>query len=130
MIFRIVYRRRRRAKAAGAQIEAWRAEAKASLVPRLRELAAEHGFAPARIAIKNNRTNWGSCSVKGNINLNLQLMGLPEHLREYVMIHELCHLKHPNHGADFHKLLARLLSEHNLPSEKELRAEIKQYHTI
>lgn len=130
MIFRFIYRKRRRPKAAGPLIDAWRAEAKASLVPRLRHLASAHGFELHRVAIKNNRTNWGSCSTKGNINLNLQLMGLPEHLRDYVMLHELCHLRHPDHGEDFHALLAKLLYEHDMPSERLLREEIKKYHTI
>lgn len=130
MIFRFVTRRRRRPKAAGPQIELWRAEAKATLVPRIKELAEQHGFSINRVAIKNNRTNWGSCSRKGNINLNLQLMGVPEHLRDYVMIHEICHLRFPNHGADFHKFLAAMLDAHNMGSERELRKELREYHTI
>lgn len=131
MIFKIFLRpRKRRPKASGERIERWRAEAKASLVPRTRELAAEHGLAPNRIFIKNNRSNWGSCSVKGNINLNLQLMGIPEHLRDYVILHELCHLAYPNHGREFHVLLQSLLDAHGMGSEKVLRSELRGYHTI
>ena len=58
-----------------------------------------------RIAIKLNKTNWGSCSAKNNINLNLALPLLPDALRDYVIIHELCHLEHHNHSAEFHRLL-------------------------
>ena len=66
--------------------EALRAEAKAWLVPRLAQLAAKHGFTYNRVFIKNNVSNWGSCSTKGNINLNMQLMRLPEELRDYVIL--------------------------------------------
>ena len=124
MIFRIIYRRRPRPKPSGPAIEKLRAEAKAYLPGRLAELAAEHGFTYNRVVIRNNRTNWGSCSVKGNINLNLQLMRLPAELQDFVMLHELCHLKHLNHGAEFHTLLSSLCDE------KRLAKELKQFRTI
>ena len=56
-------------------------------------LACRFGFKYARVFIKHNLTNWGSCSSKGNINLNLNLLRLPEHLADYVILHELCHLR-------------------------------------
>lgn len=126
MIFRFIYRKRRRPKPSGPQIETWRTQAKAYLPVRLAELAEEHGFEYNRVCIKNNRSNWGSCSTKGNINLNLQLMKLPKELQDFVMLHELCHLRHPNHGAEFHALLNSLCEG----KEKVLRKELKQYHTI
>ena len=104
--------------------EALRAEAKAWLIPRLAELAAMHGFTYNKVFIKNNVSNWGSCSTKGNINLNMQLMRLPEELRDYVILHELCHLKQLNHGAEFHALLNSLLDGR----EKELRSQLRKYH--
>ena len=58
------------------------------------ELAARHGFSYNRVAIKHNASNWGSCSTKGNINLNLNIVRLPKVLQDYVLIHELCHLRH------------------------------------
>lgn len=60
------------------------------------------------MTIKHNSSNWGSCSRAGNINLNLNLIRLPEPLCDYVLLHELCHLKEPNHGPRFHALLERL----------------------
>lgn len=131
MIFKFIYRRRRRPKPSGPEIERLRAEAKAFLPDRLRELAVQKGFADRshceyrRIFIKNNLTNWGSCSSKGNINLNLRLMLLPEHLRDYVILHELCHLRYPNHGKEFHSLLNSLCNG----QEKQLREELRGYHT-
>ena len=88
-----------------AMTEALRREARRYLPERLASIAARYGFVYGRLAIKNNRSNWGSCSTKDNINLNLRLMQVPEHLRDYVMLHELCHLRHHDHGPGFHRLL-------------------------
>jgi predicted metal-dependent hydrolase len=88
-----------------SEIEALRAEAKAVLPNRLAELAGKYGFHYNQVRIKHNSSNWGSCSAKGNINLNLNLMRVPEELRDYVMLHELCHLRYMNHGPQFHALL-------------------------
>ena len=107
------------------EVAALRKEAKAVLPPRLRELALKHGFVVNRIAIKHNASSWGSCSSKGNINLNLNLMRVPEHLRDYVMLHELCHLRHMNHSAEFHALL-----ESMCPGHRTLARELKNYKLI
>ncbi|MBR0533518.1 MAG: M48 family metallopeptidase [Bacteroidales bacterium] len=125
MIIRIFtpLRRIRRRRRKAVPDEALRAEAKAWLVPRLATLAAKHGFSYNKVFIKNNVSNWGSCSTKGNINLNMQLMRLPEELRDYVMLHELCHLKQLNHGPEFHALLDSLCGGR----EKELRRQLRQY---
>ncbi len=100
--------------------------AKAYLIPRLEELASRFGFIYQRVTLRNNISNWGSCSTRKYINLNINLMSLPEHLRDYVLIHELCHLVHPNHSSDFYNLLNSLLNN----KEKELRAELKRYKLI
>ena len=85
-----------------------RQQAKLYLPDRLSELAAEHGFSYNKVSLKNNRSNWGSCSAKGNINLNIHLMRLHKELCDYVILHELCHLRHRNHGPEFHALLDKL----------------------
>lgn len=102
------------------EIELMRKEAKRILPVRLAELASEHSFEYNQVRIKHNSSNWGSCSRKGNINLNLNLVRLPDDLRDYVLLHELCHLRHPNHGKDFHSLLESLCPDHR-KKEKELR---------
>ena len=102
------------------RIEEWRAEAKKTLPPRLAELAGKYSFEYNRVRIKHNVSNWGSCSRKGNINLNLNLVRLPDEVRDYVLLHELCHLRHPNHGPEFHALLESLCPDHRA-KEKELR---------
>lgn len=93
------------------EIEALRRQAKAELPPRLAELAARYGFSYNRVAIKHNASNWGSCSAKSNINLNLNIVRLPKVLQDYVLLHELCHLKHQDHGHAFHLLLEHVLTD-------------------
>jgi len=96
----------------GEDIESLRAKAKAALPPRLAEFAARYGFIYNRVTIKHNTSNWGSCSSKGNINLNLNLMRVPVPLQDYILLHELTHLRHPDHGLAFHTELERLLADH------------------
>ena len=92
-------------------IEQLRKDAKAQLPGRLAELAARYGFSYNRVAIKHNSTNWGSCSARNNINLNLNIMRLPGVLQDYILLHELCHLRHHDHGHAFHLLLEHVLAD-------------------
>lgn len=112
LFFRLTARRPKRKAPVNAEIERLRAQAKEELPPRLAQLAAIHGFRYNKVFIKNNVSNWGSCSSLGNINLNLRLVTLPPELRDYVMLHELCHLKYLNHGKDFHALLESVCPGH------------------
>lgn len=98
-------------KAGEGQIEAWRKQAKMELPERLGVLAARYGFVYNKVTIKHNATNWGSCSVRGNINLNLNIVRLPEVLRDYILLHELCHLKHHDHSHAFHLLLEHVCTD-------------------
>ena len=124
---RIVVRRRRarRQLAETPEVSELRKQAKAYLPRRLAELAAQHGFSYNQVRIKHNVSNWGSCSVKKNINLNLNLMRLPAELQDYVMLHELCHLKYMNHGKEFHALL-----ESVCPNHKELRRQLRDFKLL
>ena len=101
-------------KADPAQIESLRKQAKAILPARLKELADRYGFIYNRVAIKHNATNWGSCSTKSNINLNLNIVRLPAALQDYILLHELCHLRHHDHGHAFHLLLEHVLTDNLL----------------
>ena len=76
-------------------------QAAAELPERVRYFANIMGVSVGRITIRSQKTRWGSCSAKGNLNFNCLLMLCPEEVRDYVVIHELCHRKHLNHAADF-----------------------------
>ncbi len=85
--------------------ESLRAIARRELVPRLRELASAHGLDVARITIRNQKSRWGSCSRDGTIALNFRLVQAPGWIRDYVLIHELMHLKQQNHSRRFWRLV-------------------------
>ena len=111
------------------EIETMRRKAKETLPARLAELAGRHGFIYNRVAIKHNATNWGSCSTKGNINLNLNIMRLPAVLQDYVLLHELCHLRHHDHSHAFHLLLEYVLTDNLmrlLPDKTDSQPESRQ----
>lgn len=80
--------------------------ARAELVPRLHELAARHGLHAGRVTIRNQRSRWGSCARNGDIALNFRLMQMPAVVRDYVLIHELMHLRQQNHSRRFWRLVA------------------------
>jgi predicted metal-dependent hydrolase len=103
-----------------AIVKVLRAEAKEFLPDRTLILAQKYGFKYQRIFIKNNKTLWGSCSGRNNINLNLHLVRLPAHLIDYVIIHELCHTVEKNHGPRFWSLMDSILTDSKRLS-KELR---------
>lgn len=108
------------------EIEALRREAKRALPARVEYFARQFGFRYGRVTIRLARTKWGCCTSENNISLSLFLMTLPAHLQDYVIIHELCHTVHHNHSARFHALADRCMGGH----EKELRRELRNYHTM
>jgi predicted metal-dependent hydrolase len=79
--------------------------AREELGARLRELAAEHSLTVAGITIRNQQSRWGSCSRTGRIALNYRLVQMPRAVRDYVLIHELMHLKQPDHSLRFWRLV-------------------------
>ena len=94
-----------------ALVKILRDEARSLLPVKLRFFAERYGFCYNGVTIKHNSSNWGSCSTLGNINLNLNLVRLPEPVCDYVLLHELAHLRHHDHGPEFHDLLERLCSD-------------------
>ena len=102
-------------------VRARRNRARQELVPRLRELAATHGLSVARVSIRNQRWRWGSCSSNGHICLNWRLMQMPAWVRDYVMVHELMHLKRLDHSLAFWKLVAAAC-----PNYREARAWLRE----
>ncbi|KKU68517.1 MAG: hypothetical protein UX89_C0003G0019 [Parcubacteria group bacterium GW2011_GWA2_47_16] len=73
-----------------------------------------------KISIRNSRSRWGSCSSKGTLCFNYKIVFLPEHLSDYLVVHELCHLKERNHGRGFWSLVALVVPDYAL-RRKELR---------
>lgn len=93
---------------------ALRKHAAKTLPARLLELAAVHGYAGAvkRVSVRNQRTRWGSCSRHGVISLNWRLVQTPESVRDYVILHELAHLKHLNHSPRFWAEVKRICPDY------------------
>lgn len=77
---------------------------------------------PGRITFRTMQRKWGSCSSRNNITLNTSLMGIPPHLAEYVILHELVHLRVFNHGKDFKTLMRQ-----HMPDYREREIELDQY---
>jgi predicted metal-dependent hydrolase len=88
------------------QQRALRARAGSELPARLLELAAQHGLTVSRVSVRNQKWRWGSCSPRGLICLNWRLVTMPDAVRDYVMLHELMHLKRMDHSPKFWKLVA------------------------
>jgi len=103
--------------------EAWRVEAKNILPQRVRELAIRYHLSFRNLTIKNAKTRWGSCSSQNNINLNLQLMRLPDELINYVILHELNHTRHRHHQKTFWSSLEQIL-----PGARKLDKALNTYH--
>jgi predicted metal-dependent hydrolase len=85
---------------------ALREQARRELPARLLEIAAEHGLTVAGVSIRNQRTRWGSCGRDGRISLNWRLVSMPPAVRDYVLIHELMHLRRLDHSPAYWKLVA------------------------
>jgi len=83
-----------------------RLRANRELPARLRELASHHGLTISRVSVRNQKWRWGSCSPDGHVCLNWRLVTMPDHVRDYVIIHELMHLKRLDHSPRFWKLVA------------------------
>ena len=102
---------------------ALRRKAQSVLPAQLAQLAALHGFKYSCVKIRKSKSRWGSCSTKKTINLSFYLLLLPEHLIEYVLLHELCHTVQMNHSPAFWALVDKCTQN----KAKELRKELKKY---
>ena len=93
---------------------------------RVRRFAPQVGVTYGRITIRNQKTRWGSCSSKGNLNFNCLLMLAPSEVRDYVVVHELCHRLEMNHSPRFWAEVERILPDYKARIKwlKEHGAEI------
>lgn len=105
------------------EVAKMRLAAKAYLPRRTAELARKWGFIYKSVKIQSSRTRWGSCSISCSINYSLYLMFVPEHLIDYVILHELCHTKHHDHSPAFWAEMNRVTEG----KAKALRQELHKY---
>ena len=89
---------------------------------RVRHYCEAMGVTVGYVTVKNQKTRWGSCSAKGNVNFNYQLAFLPDELLDYVVIHELAHRRHMNHSRAFWAEV-----EKYCPDYLERRKQLKEY---
>lgn len=101
--------------------KALKIEALQYIPQRLHELAQKYSFSYSGLSISKAKTRWGSCSGKNRINISCHIMRLPIHLIDFILIHELCHTVHKNHGKQFHHLLEDCLHGQKPLCEKELK---------
>jgi len=92
--------------------EWYRGEAKELLPRRVAVFAQPMGLSPRAVRITNARTRWGSCSTVGNLNFSWKLMMAPGYAVDYVVIHELAHLREPNHSQRFWRIVGRVMPDY------------------
>lgn len=98
-------------------------DAKKIIEERIRKLNQNLGYAYTAISIRNQKTRWGSCSRGGSLSFNYKIAFIPENIRDYVIVHELCHLKEFNHSKRFWQLVEKII-----PDYKDIRNELRKYH--
>jgi len=96
-------------------------EAEKVLFPRVDEISSRTGLTFRKVSIGNALTRWGTCSSQDDIILSCRLLLLPDYLVDFVILHELCHIAHKNHGPKFHELLNRLSGGKEDIYDKELK---------
>lgn len=111
-------RMNRGGKAYKGQVEATRA----LVLERLTYWSAAYGISFGRVSIRKQKSRWGSCSSVGNLNFNYRLGFLPFELMDYIVVHELCHIKEYNHSKNFWDLVAQAY-----PNPKQLRKALETY---
>ncbi len=98
----------------------YKEEARKLVHHRLEYFNTEYGFHYKNVSIRDQKTRWGSCSSKKNLNFNYKILFLTQEQQDYIIIHELCHLQELNHSPRFWKLVSRLVPNYNI-----LRKEIR-----
>lgn len=94
------------------ELDSLRRQARTVLSDKTAFFAKQLGVSYGRISIRSQRTRWGSCSGKGNLNFNCLLMLTPERVQDYVVVHELCHLLEMNHSPAFWRLVESILPDY------------------
>ncbi len=103
----------------------YREAARALVHARIAHFNQAGEYQVRRIAIRNSKTRWGSCSKQGNLNFHYKLALLPERVRDYVIVHELCHLKEFNHSKALWAHVAAVL-----PDYRELLVQLRMQQRV
>lgn len=89
---------------------------------RIAFFAEEHGFEYKKVSVRNQTTRWGSCSSRGSLSIHYKIVFLPDHLCDYIIVHELCHLKEMNHSVKFWALVHSIL-----PNYQSCRKDLRKF---
>ena len=104
--------KRKRASSVTKHYQTHKESARALIHDRINHWNQFYGFGFNRVAIRNQRRCWGSCTSLKNLNFSYKILFLPAHLQDYIIVHELCHLAELNHGKDFWALVAQQVPEY------------------
>jgi len=104
-----------------AEYHSCKDKARTLALQRIEALNTHYRFRFNSVHIRNQRTRWGSCSRKGNLSFHYRILFLPSHLADYLIVHELCHLKEFNHSKRFWNLVARVIPHHRAFRKELLR---------
>jgi hypothetical protein len=108
-------------KSSSEEYKKYKKQAKELAAWKLRMFNEAYGFSYKKISIRNQKTRWGSCSQKGTLSYNYKIALLPEKHADYIIVHELCHLKEFNHSRRFWELVSK-----TIPDCKTLRKELRR----
>ena len=104
------------------ELSLYKNKAREILEEKVEKFNKHYNFAFKKIFVKNHKSQWGSCSTYGNLNFNYKLLFLPDHLIDYIVVHELCHLKEHNHSRDFWNLVSETVGDY-----KKINKELGDY---
>ncbi len=126
--FKIVRYRRVRRKAGKRSREEYKkhhTQAREIALQKLAHWNQFYNFSYSKVFIRAQKTRWGSCSSKGNLNFNYRLVFLPVELQDYLIVHELCHLGEMNHSSRFWALV-----EKTIPDYRKLRKRLRMGYSL
>ncbi len=119
-MWRLVRKRRRRRSSVTQHYVTHKESARKVILAKLEHWNQFYNLTYNRVSIRNTKTCWGSCTSLKNLNFSYKVLFLPEHLQDYIIVHELCHLSELNHGPQFWELVAL-----HIPDHAQRRSELR-----